>query len=137
MWWPALSNKIKLNSLPVPKKHCFLSLSNFLFFPFSIISYSDLSSTQNLCPFTSKSKTKLKRWSLNTEDVRCQPSPFLKDQIRFLRGTCLLPIFPYLLHPKNSVIPVTNHSSDPQHMHTGICILIGLLCFQFLGTLVQ
>ena len=30
MCWPGLANKIKLNSLPVPKKHCFLSLSSTL-----------------------------------------------------------------------------------------------------------
>ena len=45
--------------------------------------------------------------------------------------------FPLFTFTRNPVIPVANHSSDPLHMHTGICILIGLLCFQFPGTLVQ
>ena len=45
--------------------------------------------------------------------------------------------FPLFTFTRNSVIPVTNHSSDPLHMHSGISILIGLLCFQFPGTLVQ
>ena len=98
MQWPALANKIKF--LTCAQEAPFPVSFQFSFFPFSTISYSDLSSTQILCPFTSKSETKLKGWSLNTEDVRCQPSPSLKDQIRFLTGTCLLPIFPYLLLPR-------------------------------------
>ena len=45
--------------------------------------------------------------------------------------------FPLFTFTRNPVIPAANHSSDPLHMHSGICILIGLLCFQFPGTLVQ
>ena len=45
--------------------------------------------------------------------------------------------FPLFTFTRNPVIPAANHSSDPLHMCAGICILIGLLCFQFPGTLVQ
>ena len=44
------------------------------------------------------------------------------------------PLFTFTRH---SVMPAANHSSDPQHMCSGIWILIGHLCFQFPGALVQ
>ena len=70
------------------------------FFPFF---YNFLPKPGLLTDFRSslslKWETKLKGWSLNAEEVRCQLPPTLRDQIRFLTGTCLLPILPYLLLP--------------------------------------
>ena len=81
------------------KKHCFQHHSRFSFSHFSINSYSDRSPSQILGPLSLKSETKLKGWSLNTEEVRCQLPPTFRDQIRFPTGTYLLPILPYLLLP--------------------------------------
>ena len=76
------------------------SISPTILFPiFSIIFYPSQGSSQILGPLSLKSETKLKGWSLNAEEVRCQLPPTLRDQIRFLTGTCLLPILPYLLLP--------------------------------------
>ena len=119
------------------KKDCFQHISIFSFSRFPINSYSDRSPSQILGPLTSRSETKLKGWSLNAEEVRCQLPPTLRDQIRFPTGTCLFPYSPLFTFTRNLVIPVANHSSDLQHMCSGIWILIGHLCFQFPGTLVQ
>ena len=81
------------------KKHCFQHVSRFSFSHFSIKSNSDRSPAQISGPLSSRLETKLKGWSLNAEEVRCQLPPTLRDQIRFPTGTCLLPIFPYLLLP--------------------------------------
>ena len=81
------------------KNHCFQHHSRFSFSHFSIISNPDGSPSQISGPLSSRSETKLKGWSLNAEEVRCQLPPTLRDQIRFPTGTCLLPIFPYLLLP--------------------------------------
>ena len=66
-------------------------------------------------------------------EVRCQPSPSLKGQIRYSTGS-KIPLFTFT---RNLVIPGANHCSDPQCMCTRIRILIGHLCFHFQGTLVQ
>ena len=70
MQWPALANKIKLNSLPCAQEALFPVSFQYFFFPFSIIFYSDQISSQILGPFILKSETKLKDWGLNIEDVR-------------------------------------------------------------------
>ena len=92
-------NIIKLNSLPVSKKHCFQLDSEFLFSHFSYIFQPDGSSTQILGLLTSRSETKLKGWMLNTEEVRCQLPPTLRCQIWVQTGTYLLPVLPYILLP--------------------------------------
>ena len=117
----------------MPKKHCFLYYSNISFLHFLIIFYPSQSSSQILGLSSLKSKAKLRDWGLNAEEVRCQPSPSLKDQIRFTTGS-KIPLFTFT---KNLVIPSANHCSDPQCMCTRIWILIGHLCFHFQGTLVQ
>ena len=81
------------------KKHCFQHLSRFSFSHFSIILQPDGRASQISGPLSSRSETKLKGWSLNAREVRCQLPPTLRDQIRLQTGTCLLPIFPYLLLP--------------------------------------
>ena len=81
------------------KKHCFQHHSRFSFSHFSIKSNPDGSPSQISVPLSSTSETKLKGWSLNAEEVRCQLPPTLGDQIRFPTGTCSLSIFPYLLLP--------------------------------------
>ena len=68
------------------KKHCFQHHSGFSFFHFSKNSYSDRSPSHILGPLSLKSETKLKGWSLNAEEVRCQLPPTLRDQIRFPTG---------------------------------------------------
>ena len=128
-------NIIKLNSLPVSKKHCFQLDSEFPFSHFSYIFQPDGSSTQILGLLTSRSETKLKGWMLNAEEVRCQLPPTLRCQIWVQTGTYLLPVLPLYTITRNSVIPAANHSSDLLHMRTGICNTIGHLCFQFPGTL--
>ena len=136
MQWTALANKIKLNSLPVPKKHCFLSLCSFVFsifynFLFRFELHTDFMSFH----FKFRNQTE----GLEPECWGCEVSA-----LTLLEGPNKVPYrnlftshFPLFTSTKNSVIPAANHSLDPLHMHTGICILIGLLCFQFLGTLVQ
>ena len=74
------------------KKHCFQHLSRFSFSHFSIIFQPDGRASQISHPLSSSSETKLKGWSLNAEEVRCQLPPTLRDQIRLPTGTCLLPI---------------------------------------------
>ena len=92
------------------KKHCFQHLSRFSFSHFSIIFQPDGRALQISHPLSSRSETKLKGWSLNTREVRCQLPPTLRDQIRLPTGTCLLPIFPYLLLPG-----FTDTSGQSQH----------------------
>ena len=74
------------------KRHCFQHLSRFSFSHFSIIFQPDGRASQISYPLSSRSETKLKGWSLNAEEVRCQLPPTLRDQIRLQTGTCLLPI---------------------------------------------
>ena len=81
------------------KKHCFQHVSRFSFSHFSIIFQPDGRASQISHPLSSRSETKLKGWSLNTREVRCQLPPTLRDQIRLPTRTCLLPISPYLLLP--------------------------------------
>ena len=111
------------------KKHCFQHLSRFSFSHFSIIFQPDGRASQISGPLSSRSETKLKGWSLNTREVRCQLPPTLRDQIRLPTGTCLLPHFPLFTFTRNPVIPAANHSSDLMHMCRRICNFIGLLCF--------
>ena len=128
-------NIIKLNSLPVSKKHCFQLDSEFPFSHFSYIFQPDGSSTQILGLLTSRSETKLKGWMLNAEEVRCQLPPTLRCQIWVPNRNLLTSCLTLYTITRNSVIPAANHSSDLLHMCTGICNTIGHLCFQFPGTL--
>ena len=133
MQWPALVNKIKLNSLTCTQEALFSVLFQHFFSSFSYNFLPKPESSQNLGLSSLKSKAKLRDWGLTVEEVRCQPSPSLKDQIRYPTGSKI----PSFTFTKNLVIPVANHCSDPQCMCTRIWILIGHLCFHFPGTLVQ
>ena len=136
MWWPALANKIKLNSLPVPKKHCFLSLSSISFSHF----YNFLFRPELLTDFRSfYSQIRNQTEGLGPECWGSEVSALtlLEGPNKVPHRNLFTSHFPLFTFTKNPVIPVANHSSDPQCMCTRICILIGHLCFQFLGTLVQ
>ena len=131
MQWPALVNKIKLNSLTCAQEALFSVLFQHFFFPFS---YNFLTKWELLTDFRfflSQIKRPTGAWMLRKWGGQLSPS--LKDQIRFLTGS-KIPLFTFT---RNWVIPVANHCSDPQCMHTRIWILIGYLCFHFQGTLVQ
>ena len=99
------------------KKHCFQHLSRFSFSHFSINSYSDRSPSEILGPLPSRSETKLKGWSLNTEEVRCQLPPTLRDQIRFPTGTCLLPISLIYFYQESSDTSSQSQLRSPAHAH--------------------
>ena len=99
------------------KKHCFQHHSRFSFSHFSIKSNSDRSPSQILGPLSSRSETKLKGWSLNAEEVRCQLPPTLRDQIRFQQELVYSPFSLIYFYQESSDTSSQSQLRSPAHAH--------------------
>ena len=108
---------IKLNFLTCVQEALFPASFQIFFFPFFYKSYSDRSPSQILGSLTSRSETKLKGWSLNAEEVRCQLPPTLRSQIRFPTGTCLLPISLIYFYQESSDTSGQSQLRSSAHAH--------------------